>query len=199
MLFINLTSIRDNKAILLNRKLSAHRVYVGSADVASFPNRLTFRVVGAALGELHAQLRALDVDWLNRELTELESGPVFVIVPFALRVQEEAYTNFRERSEADVPANALVLDLQQPSVFIHGKELPIICAGCSRQAQLKGRTCPDYVPDTYTCFQSSRFALDAMDTFYLTEKGELVYNAASISDEPGEQVESNTATSTTGA
>jgi hypothetical protein len=193
MLCINLTSIRDNKPIILNNKLAAHRLYVGSSDVPSFPNRLVFSVTADELARLSAQLQELEVDWLTEELAALERGPVFMVIPFALRVQEEAFTSFRERSSA-VTDSQLNLNLGQPTIFIRGSQFPIICTACERQEELKGRRCPDYVEDNYGCFKTSRFALDAMDTFYLTEKGELVYNATSISAPPEQQVESDAST-----
>lgn len=194
MLCINLTSVRDNKPIVLNQKLTASRFYIGSSDVPSFPNRLVFTVPTEAQEQMYEQLRQLDVEWLMDELNRLGRGPVFIVVPFALRVQEEAYTSFREREGQSAIRNALNLNLGDPSIFIRGVSVPTICISCEKQEQLKGRRCLDYVEGSFSCFKTSRFALTAMDTFYLTEKGELVYNATSISDAPGEQVESNPST-----
>lgn len=199
MLCINLTSVRDNVPIYLNNKLMAQRIYVGMHDLPSFTNRLVFTANAQSLSALRSKLVDLTDRWLVEELDALERGPAYIVVPFALRVQEEAYTSFRNRANSRAPENSLNLDLGDPSIFIGGKEVPVICAACVKQAVLKGRRCPDYVEGNFACFESSRFALDAMDTFYLTERGELVYNAASVDTTSGEQMEDNTNAGADGA
>lgn len=192
MLCINLTSVRDNKPIYLNNKLTTSRLYVGTADTPSFPNRLVFNLNEEQFRMISEELQGLDESWLRNEIVRIGRGPIIAVIPFALRVQEEAYTSFHERIDARPMQGAINLDAGEPAIFMHGRNLPSICAACERQAQLKGRRCPDYQEGNFACFKSSRFALTAMDTFYMDEKGGLFYNATSVSESDGEQVESNT-------
>lgn len=193
MICINITAGSDNcKNLILNDKIQASRLYLSTEDITSFPNRLVFDVNLEAFNLLSDELSS--EPWMVSELAQLRSGSGYgyLIVPFALRVHSEVYTSFHSRQRR--AASGINLDLGEPYVFIGGNSVSSICVKCARQEELKGRLCPDFVPGSLQCFKSPRFALESMDTFYLSEKGELVYNATHIVEPSGKQLEDNTVT-----
>lgn len=197
MFCINTTSMLS-KPIYLTNELLANRVYVGTEDVPSFPNRLVFTATPEQVAPLFSQLRGIEDAWVREELGELHSKNVVLVVPFALRVEEEVYTNFRLRRERST-IGALELNLGAPTIFMRGVPMHTICSGCAKQATLKGRLCPDYVEGSFACFKTSHFNLNSLEAFGINDKGELVFNVAPESDAPGERVATDAGTSSIGA
>lgn len=197
MFCINTTSMLS-KPIYLTNELLANRVYVGTEDVPSFPNRLVFTATSEQVEPLISQLRGIEDAWVREELEALHGRNVVLVVPFALRVEEEVYTNFRLRRERRV-VGAVELNLSSPTIFMRGIRMHSICTGCAKQATLKGRLCPDYVEGSFACFKTSHFNLNSLEAFGINDKGELVFNVAPESDAPGERVATDAGTSSIGA
>ena len=181
--------------IVVNNELVINRAYISVADLPSFPSRIVFNVTRE---NLRSVIESIVTDNGPRELVEeanrlLSLEQVKLIVPVARRVQDETYTSFSQKTR--MPFAYINLATSEPNIFINGNNVPNICAACSRQSILKGRRCPDYVDGSFSCFKSNNFSLNYMQTFYLNEKGDLVYNATCIdtdTDEP--QSNANTGT-----
>lgn len=197
MLCINLTDAITQKSIVINEKLIISRMYLSSIDIPSFPNRLVFKASEIAITPLLELIIGcldrddeVDAELFNEiALLSLEDN-VNIIVPFALRVKDEVYTSFYQRQKA-VRENENVVKLTVPEyqLFIHGTQVATPCIACNKQATLHGRRCPDFSENNFACFKTNRFQLEPMDTFYINNKGEMIYNAASVSSTGDEKVE----------
>lgn len=176
----------------LRGDLVPSRFYVVGGDLPTFPNRLVFELTTEAREELFGELGACGEEWVTEELNTLRHGHVSIVVPFALRVQEAAYTSFHNRDE--LPDDAISLNLDSPRVFVRGEGYPTLCLGCTEQSKLKGRRCPNYVEGSLACVKTSRFVDDEMQAFSVNERGELVYNVAQRSDAGDESVEADSST-----
>lgn len=191
MISISMLNHVTQLKIIVNGRLQLNRFYLVDNDIPTFNNRLVFKATPAQLEQVWDVLANLTEPDLLAEVDRLKALPTLsIVIPIALRVREEAHTNFVER-KAEFLSNVINLELLAPDIFLRGVHCNAICVACARQAELKGKLCPDYVAGVYTCFKSSRIQLDALDTFYLDEKGDLIYNAASITDIDEPTVESD--------
>lgn len=189
MLCVSITDAMSQKLILINNKLSVSRVYISDEDINSFPNRIVV-VVSAdicrpLLAEVESELTEADVELLAEVARLCSFDTLKLVVPVALRVQDEAFTSFLQREKAS-NRPSLPINSDDYHIFLKGREVPRICVACARQAELKGNPCPDYAPNSFNCLKTSNFKLEAMDTFYINEKGDLMYNAATI-EKPAQQ------------
>lgn len=192
------TSGVTSTPISINDELLINRAYISEVDLPSFPSRLVFDLPQE---ELHSIIESVVPNDGPAELLEetqrlLAVDIVKLVVPVARRVQDTVFTSFSQRS--NIPHNAIDITTSAPTIFINGRMMPNICAACSRQSTLKGRRCPDYVEGSYSCLKSSNFSLNYMQTFYLNEKGDLVYHATCIDTDTDEsQNDANTGANST--
>lgn len=184
--------------IAINDELLVNRAYLSTNDLPSFPSRLVFEIAREELRSIISSIVPNDgpAELLEETSRLLLLESVKLIIPVARRVQDAAFTSFSQR--ANIPNNAINITTDAPVIFINGHMMPNICAACSRQSTLKGRRCPDYIEGSYSCLKSNNFSLNYMQTFYLNEKGDLVYHATCIdtdTDEP--QNDANTGANST--
>ena len=186
MLCISLTSTINNMLIRLNNRITASRIYIHVEDIPQFPNRLVFKTSGVRIGELLALINASDCneDWLTTELASLATGQreLYVVVPFVLRVGEEPHANFYESER--LTRTGFDFQAEGPVLYIRGNLVPTICTACPRQAELRGRRCPDFEETRLACLNTALFAQQSAEAYYLNERGELIYVAATDSGRP---------------
>jgi hypothetical protein len=182
MLCVTLTNAIGSAPIAMNNRITVSRLYLHTEDIPTFPNRLVFKL---PQDRLEAFVQAINggEDWLDPEAKELVARGGYGVVPFTLRVGEEAHKAFTDRADKnwdDTLNNSFKAG--EPRMFIKGKEVPTICHGCKRRAELKGNVCPDYEPGTLACLNTPLFAQAQAEAIYLNEKGELFYAAAPVED-----------------
>ena len=192
------TSGVTSTPISINDELLINRAYISAGDLPSFPSRLVFDLPRAELSSLVESVVPNDgpAELLEETQRLLAMDAVKLVVPVARRVQDATFTSFSQRT--NIPHSAIDITTDAPVIFINGHMMPNICAACSRQSTLKGRRCPDYIEGSYSCLKSNNFSLSYMQTFYLNEKGDLVYHATCIdtdTDEP--QDDANTGANST--
>ena len=194
------TSGVTNTPITVNNALLINRAYASTTDLPSFPSRLVFNISREAMRSIVESIadEHAPIELLEEANRLMASESIKLIIPVARRVQDEAYTSFSQRP--NMPLQRVNITAGEPTIFINGNVVPNICAACSKQIILKGRVCPDYIAGSFSCFKTNNFSLNYMQTFYLNEKGDLVYNATCIDTESDEsQNDANQGTNATQA
>lgn len=181
MLVLNTESLFKATKITFNGKLVVSRIYLDTTDVPQLKNRLSIKLAVPEAAKLLTFIESGFPDNVSKELkdavAELKNQELYAIIPIILRKRDVPYTSFKSNDQVKASLN-LVGDV---SIYMHGTFMPTICAACAKQQTLRGSVCPNYVKDSFSCFESTNFFADYMDTFILTEKGELIYNATPTS------------------
>lgn len=175
MLCLSLTSFINCKQLRLNENYVGSRIYVGNEEASTFPNRLVFKTTRKRITKLIQEEIDPDgrIPWVQEELSKIQKEQ-YITVPFIIRTQDEAHTSFKKDIADRHRKREFNFGCGLPTLVINSMVVPNLCSGCSRSLTLKGKKCPDYVEDSYSCLKAGMITLER-SAFYLTDKGELSY------------------------